>query len=1046
MKSFAELREQALAEWKALQHSERPQIIVGTGTCGRAAGALGVLDAINKELARRKINAVVREVGCMGLCFAEVMVEIAKPGRPRICYKNVTPKIVPELIEDYLINDHPRAEWALGTLGEGRMEGIPRLNELLLMAAQRRLALGRCGQIDPTSISEYIANDGYSALAQVLKQPSERVIEEIKRSGLRGRGGAGFPTGLKWEMCRQTRSDIKYIICNADEGDPGAYMDRGLLEGDPHAVIEGMIIGAYAIGAARGFIYIRTEYPLAVKHVSIALEQAREHGLLGDKILGSEFSFDIEIRRGAGAFVSGEETALIASIEGRKAEPHQRPPYPVQKGLWGKPTVINNVETWANVPLIINKGADWYARIGTEKSKGTKIFSLVGKVNNTGLVEVPMGITLKEIIYEIGGGIPKGKRFKAVQTGGPSGGCIPAELLDLPIDYERLTEVGSMMGSGGMVVMDEDTCMVDVARYFMDFLRDESCGKCLSCREGTQRMFEILSRICEGRGSAADLELLEELAHAVKETSMCGLGQSAANPVLSTLRYFRKEYEAHLKKRCPAAVCKEIVSSPCQHACPIGAEVPVYISLIAQGRFSEALEVVRKDNPLPSVCGRVCHHPCEAKCRAGDGGEPIAIRALKRFLTDHAPHAPAARRSLPSGEPVAIIGSGPAGLTCAAELARMGYRPTIFEALPVVGGMLAVGIPEHRLPKKILQADIAAIEALGVTIQTNTALGRDITLDGLFAQGYRAVFIATGAHKSVRLNIPNEDAEGVLPAMEFLKAVNLGKSVRIGPRVGIIGGGNAAIDAARVARRLPGVTEVSIIYRRTRNEMPAFAEEIEAALAEGITIHYLTAPKRVLTENNRVKALECVRMELGPVDSTGRRQPLPLEGSEFVIELETLLVAISERPEIPLEDPQIRVSPWGTIVVDPETFATDRPGVFAGGDVVTGPKTVIEAMAAGKIAARSIDQYLRGVPLTPEYALTRPSQYLEPIALTEEELLTARRPQMPVRSPRERIRDFQEVELGFTEELAVQEARRCLRCDLETQEGQAASTREVVSR
>ncbi|MCS6902739.1 MAG: FAD-dependent oxidoreductase [Candidatus Bipolaricaulota bacterium] len=1037
-----------LEQWREqIRQQQRPEkITVCNGTGCHAYGCEKVTRAFVEELEHQKPgrSIEVKATGCHGFCERGPIVTVYPEG---IFYQQVKPEDVSEIVRKTVINK----EVLERLLYVDPMTGQRVIHEsqVPFYQKQQRLLLGANGLIDPTSIEDYVALGGYGALAKVLYGWSaEEVIAEVKRSGLRGRGGAGFPTGLKWELCRQARSDTKYIICNADEGDPGAYMDRSLLEGNPHSVLEGMIIGAYAIGASRGVIYVRTEYPLAVKNVTRALEQAREYGLLGDRILGADFSFDVEIRRGAGAFVSGEETALIASIEGRKAEPRQRPPYPVQRGLWGKPTVINNVETWANVPLIINQGADWYSRIGTEKSKGTKIFSLVGKIHNTGLVEVPMGITLKEIIYEIGGGIPRGKRFKAVQTGGPSGGCIPAELLNLPIDYERLTEAGSMMGSGGMVVMDEDTCMVDVARYFMDFLRDESCGKCLSCREGTERMFEILSRICAGQGRPSDLELLEELAHAVKETSMCGLGQSAANPVLSTLRYFRKEYEAHiLQKRCPAAVCREIVSSPCQHACPIGAEVPVYIALIAHGRFAEALEVVRKDNPLPSVCGRVCHHPCEAKCRAGDGGEPIAIRALKRFLTDHAPSLGAPRRAVfPTGERVAIIGSGPAGLTCAAELAQMGYRPTVFEALPVVGGMLAVGIPEHRLPKKILQADIEAIKALGVTIQTNTALGREITLDGLFAQGYKAVFIATGAHKSVRLNIPNEDAEGVLPAMEFLKAVNLNETVKIGPRVGVIGGGNAAVDAARVARRLPGVESVSMIYRRTRNEMPAFAEEIEAALEEGIAIHYLAAPKRVITEENRVKALECVRMKLGPVESSGRRQPLPIAGSEFTLDLDTLLVAISEQPEIALQDSQIRVSPWGTIVVDPETLATDRPGVFAGGDVVTGPKTVIEAMAAGKIAARSIDQYLRGVPLTPEYALTRPSRYLEPSVLSEDELLTARRPPMPVRSSAERIKDFHEVELGLTEEMAVQEARRCLRCDLEIQKSQAQSAREVIAR
>jgi NADH:ubiquinone oxidoreductase subunit F (NADH-binding)/formate hydrogenlyase subunit 6/NADH:ubiquinone oxidoreductase subunit I len=426
---------------------------------------------------------------------------------------------------------------------------------------QKRIIFGNNGFIDPTDIEDYIALDGYKALAKVLfDMTADEVIAEVKDSGLRGRGGAGFLAGLKWEICRNVGSDVKYIICNADEGDPGAYMDRSLLEGNPHSVIEGMIIGAYAIGASEGYIYVRMEYPLAVKNITLALEQAREMGFLGGSILGSEFSFDIHVFKGAGAFVSGEETSMMASIEGRRAFPRQRPPFPAQEGLWGKPTNINNVETWANIPLILNKGADWYAHIGTRKSKGTKIFSLVGKINNTGLVEVPMGISLREIIYEIGGGIKDGKKFKAVQTGGPSGGCIPADMLDLTIDFDTLTKAGSMMGSGGMIVMDEDTCMVDVARYFLEFTQEESCGKCVPCRVGTRQLVDILTRITKGRGEERDIQKLQDLAKTIKAGSLCGLGQTAPNPVLTTLRYFENEYEAHInQKSCPALVCKDLI-------------------------------------------------------------------------------------------------------------------------------------------------------------------------------------------------------------------------------------------------------------------------------------------------------------------------------------------------------------------------------------------------------------------------------------------------------------------------------------------------------
>jgi len=861
---------------------------------------------------------------------------------------------------------------------------------------------------------------------------------------LRGRGGAGFPTGYKWEFARKAKGDTKYIICNADEGDPGAYMDRSILEGNPHRVLEGMIIGAYAIGAEEGYIYVRDEYPLAVKHISRAISRGEELGLLGEKILGTDFNFRIHISKGAGAFVCGEETALIASVEGRVGEPRQRPPFPAIKGLWKKPTNINNVETWANIPLIVEKGADWFSKIGTKGSKGTKIFSLVGKINNTGLVEVPMGITLREIIFDIGGGIPGGKEFKAVQTGGPSGGCLPKEKVDLPIDYESLTQVGSIMGSGGMIVMDENTCMVDVAKYFLNFLRDESCGKCLSCREGTQRMWEIVTDISEGKGKEEDIPLLQELAQTIKDSSLCGLGQTAANPVLSTLRYFKKEYESHIsKKQCPALVCKEIVSAPCQYICPIDQEASVYIALIAQGRFEEALQIIFKDNPLPSVCGRVCHHPCETVCRAGEIGEPIAIRDLKRFVTDWArknnyqvPIHPVETKK----EKVAIIGAGPAGLTAGYNLCLKGYQATIFESLPVPGGMLTVGIPEHRLPKSILNFDIEHIMKSGVTIKTNMTLGKDFSIDNIFKEGYSAVFIATGAHKSMDLKIPGEKAEGVIQAMELLHAVNLGKQVKLGNKVGIIGGGNAAIDAARVAIRNKDCKNVTILYRRTRKEMPAFEEEIESAIHEGIEIQYLVAPKRVLSQNGKVVSLECIRMKLGDLDESGRRRPIPVEGSEFTVELDTLIPAIGERPDISFvkDKDNLKVTKWGTLIADEEVLLTDREGVFAGGDAFTGPKTVIEAIAAGKIAAISIENYLEGKKLTREYKLSRPSLYVEPVELTEEEIQKAKRTVMPRLPLSARKKNFKEVELGLTEQNAVQEARRCLRCELETKDGKNA--------
>lgn len=533
-------------------------ITVCGGTGCHAYGCLRVAEGFRDEIKSQNLKDLidVRTTGCHGFCERGPIVVIQPEG---IFYQRVRLDDINEIISETVINKKivnrllyadPRTE-----------EKIVHEKEVPFYKKQKRIIFGNNGFIDPADIRDYIALEGYKALSKVLfDMTSEEVIAEVKASGLRGRGGAGFLTGKKWEVCREANSSVKYVICNADEGDPGAYMDRSLLEGNPHSVIEGMIIGAYAIGASEGFIYVRMEYPLAVKNVTIAVEQARGMRLLGKSILGSEFHFYIHIFRGAGAFVSGEETSMMASIEGRRAFPRQRPPFPAQQGLWGKPTNINNVETWANVPLIINKGAEWYSKIGTKNSKGTKIFSLVGKINNTGLVEVPMGITLKEIIYEIGGGIKDNKKFKAVQTGGPSGGCIPAKMLHLPIDFDTLTEAGSMMGSGGMIVMDEDTCMVDIARYFLNFSQEESCGKCVPCRVGTRQLVEILTRITQGRGEEKDLEKLKDLAVAVKTGSLCGLGQTAPNPVLTTIRYFQDEYEAHIReKSCPALTCKDLI-------------------------------------------------------------------------------------------------------------------------------------------------------------------------------------------------------------------------------------------------------------------------------------------------------------------------------------------------------------------------------------------------------------------------------------------------------------------------------------------------------
>ena len=538
---------------------DQMSLLVCGGTGCTSNGSLEVRAALGQELARRGLASDVKVVttGCNGLC-GQGPILVAQP--EGIFFHSVTPEDVPELVQEYVVGGKPPAR--LLYTEEPRGPAIPRMSEVPFYAKQQLIALANRGIIDPENLEEYIGRDGYQALSRVLTTMSEEeVIDEVTRSGLRGRGGAGFPTGRKWAFARAAAGSPKYVICNADEGDPGAFMDRSIVESDPHAVIEGMAIGGYAIGASEAFVYIRGEYPLAVARLNLAIEQAHTYGLLGENILGTDFSFDIKVSVGAGAFVCGEETSLIASLEGRMPEPRVKPPFPAQSGYMGKPTNINNVETWANIRHIILRGAEWFSSIGAETSKGTKVFSLVGKVNNTGLVEVPMGITLREIVFDIGGGIPDGKKFKAVQSGGPSGGCLPESKLDTPVDYESLTKVGAIMGSGGLIVMDEGTCMVEVARYFVSFTQEESCGKCTPCREGTKHMLDILTAITEGRGEEGDIEILETMARNIKATSLCGLGQTAPNPVLTTIRYFRDEYEAHIReKRCPSGVCKPLIS------------------------------------------------------------------------------------------------------------------------------------------------------------------------------------------------------------------------------------------------------------------------------------------------------------------------------------------------------------------------------------------------------------------------------------------------------------------------------------------------------
>jgi NADH-quinone oxidoreductase subunit F len=965
-------------------------------------------------------NVIVDFTGCHGFCQQGPIAVVEPEG---IFYCHVKPEDAEEIVKSHLVGGKPVER--LFYKDPVTSEPIASYHNIKFYMMQQRLILRNCGKINPERIDDYIAADGYRALRKALAMTPKQVIDEVKKSGLRGRGGAGFSTGTKWELCAIEPGPKKYMICNADEGDPGAFMDRSTMEGDPHTVIEGMTIAAYAIGADEGYIYCRAEYPLAIKRLNIAIKQAEERGYLGQNILGTNFNFKLHLKEGAGAFVCGEETALMASIEGRRGMPSPRPPFPAQSGLWGKPSTINNVKSLASIPVIINKGADWYAAIGTGKSKGTTVFALTGKIANSGLVEVPLGTKLRDIIFEIGGGIPKGKRFKAVQTGGPSGGCLPASFLNSPVDYETLAQAGSIIGSGGMVVLDEDNCMVDIAKYFLSFTQLESCGKCIQCRWGTKQMLDVLTDITNGKGRPGDIDFLLELSKTVAAGSRCGLGQTSPNPVISTIRYFRDEYEQHIKKlHCPAAACKGLVSAPCTHTCPANVDVPRYIRAISDGDINKGLEIIRERIPFPGICGYVCVHPCESKCRRGQLDEAIAIRALKGYIYDNAKNKdtkPVVAKS--SGKKVAIVGSGPAGLTAAYYLAKLGgHAVTVFEALPQAGGMMRVGIPRYRLPANVLDADIDYVKHTGVVIKTGVKVD---SIDELKQQGFHAVFIAVGSHTGSKMRVPGEDLPGVVDGVTMLRDVALGKKVAVGKRVAVVGGGNSAMDASRTARRL-GAKEVTVIYRRTQNEMPADEDEVEEAMEEGIKFNFLTNPSKIVKSDSGLK-MTLTRMKLGDeIDESGRRRPVVLEGGDFDQEFDMIIPAIGQVTDVP---PRIVVdkNKNGTINANPDTLATNLEGVYAGGDAVTGPDSVIRSIAAGRLAAVSIDKFLGGKGNIEEKFAT--SEIAKPYAAQEGGV--EKRQQVRRVEAAKRVKNFERGELGYTKELADLEASRCLRCDLE---------------
>ena len=1026
-----------------------PRIAVGMGTCGRGNGAEEVFHALNTAIQRDGLDVMLASVGCFGCCFQEPLVNVRLPGHPLVVLKRVNANDAGRILESVSTGVFPRdlvyckiEEWdhITGTLryGQGYPE-IPSWNAIPFFKGQKKIVLRNCGLLNPAEIEDYIAVGGYQALYKVLIDGrKDAVIEQIKAARLRGRGGAGFLTGNKWDFLAKAKSEPKYIVCNADEGDPGAYMNRNEIEGDPHALLEGMIIGGYVMGAGEGIVYVRAEYPLAVRRLNRAIEQAREYGLLGANILDRGFNFNIELVQGAGAFVCGEETALIASLEGSAGRPHPRPPFPAQKGLWGQPTNINNVETWFNIAPIVTRGPAWFAETGSVKSPGTKVFSLVGKVQNTGLVEMPLGTPLKSFIYDIGEGAPAGRHVKAVQTGGPSGGCIPVDMLETPVDYESLAQIGSIMGSGGMVVMDDDNCMVDVARYFVEFTHSESCGKCVPCRVGLNKALRILNAITAGNGALDQVALLDELGRMIRECSLCGLGQTAPNPVLTTLRHFRNEYEDHiLAHRCRAGVCQELALSPCENSCPLRMNIPRFLKLYEEGRVEDAFVSVILDNPLPASTGRVCQHPCANRCRRQSFDEAVNMREVHRFIADaiyrSGNYRPVLERVLaqklpPTGRKIAVAGAGPTGLTAAFYLAMLGHDVTIYEERGEAGGMLRFAIPEYRLPKAVLRRELDLIEAAGVKMVFNTRVGFDLPLNDL-AGSFDAAFLSIGTWKESWLYLPGTELKNVHPALPFLEAVARQEKAPVGSRVAIIGGGNAAIDSARMVLRMGA--QPTILYRRERNDMPAIDEEIQAAEEEGVRFVFLAAPHRILGDaEGNVKAIEIVKTRLGEYDKSGRRRPVPTDEVQR-FECDSVILAVGETFDQDFcRASGLALKEDGTLEVNRFTLETSRAGFYAGGDVITGASNVSNAMGGGKLAARTIDERLmpaagaevsRWDRLFPQFEYSRqdPGEPSLSRRHTSQEL--------PAEA---RKRSQQEVVTGLSPQEALEECRRCLRCDL----------------
>lgn len=897
---------------------------------------------------------------------------------------------------------------------------------------ENRLLRNR-GIADPDRIESFVSRGAYQALAKALREMTrDEIIREIQASGMKDREGmSGFPTAVRWQFCASAKGDVKYVICDAHGGHPEACLAANLILIDPHALLEGMAIAARAIGAHQGFIYSPSGCPALRDTLAQAIAQAKEHGFLGKNILRSGFDFDLEIREGSSSCFCGEETAVIDAIEGGEGKPRRRPPFPVLSGLWGKPTLLHGVETLLNVPFILREGGEEYVKLGTEFSKGTRVFALSGKVNYEGLIEVPMGTTLGEVIFDIGGGISGKGRFKGARLGGPMGGFLSKRDLNMPLDEESLSTVGLLFACGDLSVFDESACAVREVLSGFDLCKSEACGLCETCEEGLQRVPEILDRISKGRGELRDLDELDALARGFGEPDRCRFGQYVSAHIRSALRAFRQEFLEHIvNKRCSAGACQELVQAPCTNLCPVGIDIPRGLSYLRRGLLGEAYRVVAEANPLSGVCGRVCSHPCEDRCRRREMDESVAIANLERFISDRCRVSTTAAFPVTRKERVAVVGAGPAGLSAAWELRRRGYAVTIFDENPEPGGMMRYGIPSYRLPRKELALEIKEILARGIEFRSNTRVGKDVTWESLKAD-FDAICFAPGCPKSCFLQIPGEAAKGVMGGIEFLKRFHMGQEVKVGRRVAVIGGGDVAVEVARSALRL-GAKKVTLFYHREHFEMTADPSEIEAAIEEGVVIRDKVTPTRIITHYGRVGRLELTEMRRGPFDKEGRRTTRPILGSEFVVDVDTILVAIQRSMEGENVPEGVEVLEEGNRIKVDEGYRTTHRKIWAAGDAVTGPSRVVWAIRGGRDVGVAIDRALRGSSEEDEagFSVEGPASGV----WTPEEAEAHGRVSMPTLEPELRKKSFSEVRLGYRRQMALSEAKRCLQCGLKKEE------------